>query len=110
MGSFHCGSRSLFSPLQMSVKSLSLGHHLQGQGSQCCHILKTQAQFFTPKGREAPKGSADPCKPHLLQKGSPGHHWPLLMLFLLFPGQCMLPPVSEMMDDIDEKMGKKLKW
>ncbi|XP_074008830.1 flavin-containing monooxygenase 3-like isoform X2 [Numenius arquata] len=28
----------------------------------------------------------------------------------VFQGQCTLPPVSEMMDDIDEKMGKKLKW
>ncbi|XP_054021432.1 flavin-containing monooxygenase 3 [Dryobates pubescens] len=27
----------------------------------------------------------------------------------VFQGQCMLPPVREMMDDIDEKMGKKLK-
>nr|XP_009937557.1 PREDICTED: dimethylaniline monooxygenase [N-oxide-forming] 3-like isoform X2 [Opisthocomus hoazin] len=28
----------------------------------------------------------------------------------VFQGQCTLPPASEMMDDIDEKMGKKLKW
>ncbi|XP_008942211.1 PREDICTED: dimethylaniline monooxygenase [N-oxide-forming] 3-like [Merops nubicus] len=28
----------------------------------------------------------------------------------VFQGQCILPPVSEMMDDIDEKMGKKVKW
>ncbi|XP_050756644.1 dimethylaniline monooxygenase [N-oxide-forming] 3-like [Gymnogyps californianus] len=28
----------------------------------------------------------------------------------VFQGQCTLPSVSEMMDDIDEKMGKKLKW
>lgn len=74
------------------------------------HPSFTQAQILTPKGREAPKSSADPCKPHLLQEGSPGHHPPLLILFLLFPGQCTLPSVSEMMDDIDEKMGKKLKW
>lgn len=74
------------------------------------HPNLTQAQILTPKGREAPKGSADDCKPHLLQEGSPGHHLPLPTFFLLVPGQCTLPPVSERMDDIDEKMGKKLKW
>nr|XP_025036911.1 dimethylaniline monooxygenase [N-oxide-forming] 3-like isoform X2 [Pelodiscus sinensis] len=28
----------------------------------------------------------------------------------VFKGLCKLPPVSDMMEDIDEKMGKKLKW
>lgn len=27
-----------------------------------------------------------------------------------FSGTCILPSVKDMMDDIDEKMGKKLKW
>lgn len=30
--------------------------------------------------------------------------------FVSFLESCTLPTTSEMMDDIDEKMGKKLKW
>jgi hypothetical protein len=31
-------------------------------------------------------------------------------VLLSFSGTCTLPPVKAMLDDIDEKMGKKLKW